>query len=157
MSAPTYLPVAKMYSAGTLSCYRVTEHLTAWIDYKNMDIIIGWRVSRDDDGLEKALEESGVYLACEEVANLGQLMTNGSFYKIVNEVKTPGTGKRKVRLRGEMDTVLTLENVPIYGVAVKISQKKTPTRLGFTKIPLRRLITLMEKLDFEYKEITDLT
>ena len=128
MSVPTYLPVAKLYSAGPISCYRVTEHLTAWVDYKNMDIILGWGVSRDDDGMEKALEESGVYLACEEVADLGQLMINGSFYKIVNEVKTPGTGKRKVRLRGEMEMememVLTLENVPIYGVAVKISNRK---------------------------------
>ena len=128
MSVPTYLPVAKLYSAGPISCYRVTHHLTAWVDYKNMDIILGWGVSRDDDGMEKALEESGVYLACEEVADLGQLMTNGSFYKIVNEVKTPGTGKRKVRLRGEMEMememVLTLENVPIYGVAVKISNRK---------------------------------
>ena len=70
MSAPVYLPVAKMYTNGTTSCWRVTEKQTAWIDYKAMSMIIGWGVTRDEDGKHAALKETGILLTLEELKEL---------------------------------------------------------------------------------------
>ena len=143
--------VEELYTMGSQTCYRITDKVTAWID----DIVIGKRlimafnVPHTPEGFVEAERNNGVILCWEEIWELKQFFENGEFAKMVRSACLPGSNALRLILTSRIlnKTAVKVENTPLYGVRVTLSQGKK-----FCSISLRRFVALMEHLDIQFNE-----
>lgn len=143
--------VEELYTMGSQTCYRITDKVTAWID----DIVIGKRlimafnVPHTPEGFVEAERNNGVILCWEEIWELKQFFENGEFAKMVRSACLPGSNALRLILTSRIlnKTAVKVENTPLYGVRVTLSQGKK-----FCSTSLRRFVALMEHLDIQFNE-----
>ena len=74
-----------VYSDGKNTCFKLTEHTTAWVEdgLLGKRFILAWKVARDEEGLYEAVKSKGVILHWHELDDLKDRIDDGSFGRAV--------------------------------------------------------------------------
>ncbi len=136
-----------VYSDGKNTCFKLTEHTTAWVEdgLLGKRLILAWKVARDEEGLYEAVKSKGVVLHWHELDDLKDRIDDGSFGRAVELASIPGAKASRITLKGSilMKASLSIKNFPVYGTMVTFSKGE-----AFCKVGIKRVLKLFEVIGF---------
>ena len=146
--------VEEIYSDGKFTCYRVTQNITAWIDdaWGGKRLILGWKVTPDDDGRLDAERTNGVTLYYEELVELKDIFEDGTFSRAILDSHEEGAKPKRFKLgSGKISKPsVTIRKVPVYGVMITFWKFD-----HFIQVGLYNVLKLLSFLDIHLKEVND--